>query len=70
MMVIVQDGPGKSSIENKEICNIYKINNVIMDKNKCDLVNFEIIWSHKKLHIEIFKPFSSRLTNKRSQRQI
>jgi hypothetical protein len=37
-------------INKKDLCNKYKLNNVISNNNKCKLINFELIWSNKKLY--------------------
>lgn len=39
------------NIDKKDLCMKYKLNDIILN-NKCELVNFEIIWSNKKLFLD------------------
>ncbi len=39
-----------NNINKYDLCSKYKIDNIISDDKKCELINFEIIWSNKNLH--------------------
>jgi ankyrin repeat protein len=41
-------------INKYDLCSKYKLDNIISDNNKCELINFEIIWSNKNLHFGEF----------------
>lgn len=43
-----------NKINKYDLCSKYKLDNIISENNKCELVSFEIIWSNKNLYFSDF----------------
>jgi ankyrin repeat protein len=56
-------------INKKDLCHKYKLNNIISNNNKCELINFELIWSNKKLNFgnNFINNFLSCMENKKKR---